>query len=246
MRFSQNGSKQTRMSLAAPDRLIADYTRMMLGAFYLNPGPLKILIIGLGGGTLARAVSSIATEAEVDIVEIDPAVIDAAKIYFNFKENSRIHIHKRDGRAFVGNAGKHGVTYDMVMLDAYDDRYIPGHMLTLEFLTEVKRILTPEGVLSANTWKSSLFFDNESVTYEAVFGRFFTLLKNNRVILAKNNGLPDRESIRRNSELLESKLERLGTGASYLLPLFSTLRNWNLNAAILTDQNVSSHLSKSN
>ena len=237
MRFSRKGSsKQTRMLLSATGLLIVNYNKMMLGALYLNPRPSKILMIGLGGGTLATAVSSIFPEIDIDIVEIDPAVINVATKYFNFKQNSRIHIYEKDGRAFVRNARACDAAYDMIMLDAYDDQYIPGHMMTMEFLLELKRILTPDGVLSANTWKSSPLYDSESVTYEAVFGTFFNLLKTNRVILAKNNGLPDFETILNNAELVEPKLATVGTGVSFLLPLFSVRQNWNLNAEVLTDQ----------
>ena len=60
--------------------------------------------------------------------------------------------------------------YDLIMLDAFDHEYIPEHLLTQEFLQEVKSLLAPGGVLAANTFSSSRLYDHESTTYAAVFG----------------------------------------------------------------------------
>ena len=68
-----------------------------------------------------------------------------------------------------------GKSYDLVMLDAYDHEYIPEHLLTREFLQEVKSLLKPGGIVAANTFSSSRLYDSESVTYRAVFGEFYNL-----------------------------------------------------------------------
>ena len=80
------------------------------------------------------------------------------------------------------------------MLDAYERQYIPEHMLTREFLTEVRSLLTPDGVVAANTFSSSRLYQNESVTYRSVFGPFYNLKSGNRVILAANGALPPIEA----------------------------------------------------
>ena len=82
-----------------------------------------------------------------------------------------------------------GTKYDVVMLDAFDHEYIPEHLLTREFLTEVKSLLSPQGVLVANTFSSSRLYDHESTTYADVFGTFYNLKRDNRVIIARPAGL---------------------------------------------------------
>jgi spermidine synthase len=215
---------------------------MMLGSLYLQPQPGKILIIGLGGGSLPTALSQIFPKAEIDVIEIDPAVVRVARKYFSFQTDSRMKVFEEDGRVFVKRAMKKGTKYDLIMLDAFDHEYIPEHLLTREFLSEVKKILTPEGVMAANTWSGSRLYDHESATYESVFDRFFSLRKKSRVILAKNNGLPTMDTINKNAKALEARLVPFGVGSKYLLPLFSAERDWRPGARILTDQFSPSNL----
>ncbi|HEY6643993.1 fused MFS/spermidine synthase [Povalibacter sp.] len=228
--------RQTCMDTRRPDRFALNYTRMMLGALYLQPQPRSILIIGLGGGTLPRALMKVLPEAKIDTVEIDPAVVRVAKQYFDFSPDSRVTVAEQDGRVFVKRAIREQRQYDLIMLDAFDHEYIPEHLLTREFLSEVKTLLTPGGVLAANTFSSSGLYDHESVTYAAVFGTFFNLKKENRVIFAVNGALPDTASINTNSAVHREDFAAFDVHPEFLLPLFSTRADWNVKARILTDQ----------
>ena len=85
--------------------------------------------------------------AEIHAIEIDPAVINVARKYFDFNPGKKITVFEEDGRVFVKRAIKKGYKYDLVLLDAFDHEYIPEHLLTKEFLEEVKRILLPTAFL---------------------------------------------------------------------------------------------------
>lgn len=249
LRFTRhNNTQQSCISLHNPDYLVFDCTKMMLGALYLTPNPRKVLVIGLGGGTLATALSRILPDAEMDVVEIDPAIVRVARKYFNFRPTPKVRITEEDGRVFVKRAIKKGEKYDLVMLDAFDNDYIPEHLLTKQFLSEVKTILSSDGVLAANTFYFSGLYNNESATYEAVYGDFYNLrkvLKNSRVILTRQDGLPSREELKKNSGDLAEQLRSVGVEASWLLPLFSTEQDWDPDARVLTDQYSPSNLLKS-
>lgn len=240
MRFTrQNNAQQSCITLNDPNTLVFNCNKLMMGALYLKPAPSRVLVIGLGGGTLPSALLTVLPKTDFDIVEIDPAVVRVAKKYFGFRPTSRVHITEEDGRVFVKRAIKKGEKYDMIMLDAFENEYIPPHMLTRQFLAEVKMILTPDGVVVANTFATSLIYDNESVTYEAVFGGFYNLKKyfdNSRVILAKNDSLPTPEMLKKNAEILDQRFRTLGIESSWLLPLFSTDQDWRTDVRILTDQ----------
>lgn len=243
MRFSRSRlTRQSCMSLSSPDMHVFDYTRMMLGALYLKPEPKKILVIGLGGGTLPMTLSRLLPNSEIDSVEIDPAVVRVAKKFFRFTTSPRMRVYEEDGRVFIKKAGKRGIQYDLVMLDAYDHEYIPEHLLTREFLTEVKKVLTSDGVLAANTYSMSGLYSNESATYEAVFGKFYNLKLTNRVIVLKVDGLPAQPELNRNAEQLEAKLQPFRVGGEFLLPLFSLKKDWDDGARVLTDQYSPSNL----
>lgn len=225
-----------------PNKLIFDYTQMMMAGLYVNPKPGKLLIIGEGGGTIPTALQEMFPDMQIDLVEIDAAVDRVAKRFFDFKPGPKMRVIIEDGRVFVKRMRLQNPQYNMIMLDAFDADYIPEHLLTREFLQEVKSILAPDGVLVANTFSNSALYDYESVTYRAVFGPFYNLKLGNRIIIAKNDGIPPLAQIRANAQVVEAQLQRRGTGANFLVPLFNTGIDWNPNTRILTDQYSPSNL----
>jgi len=243
MKFGRQATgRQTCQSLTEPDRLVFDYTRMMMAALYLNPSPQRILIIGLGGGTLPRTLQKILPTARIDAVEVDPAVVRVARTYFEFVPGQYTNVFEEDGRVFAKRMGRQRVRYDLVMLDAFDHEYIPEHLLTREFLLEIKGLLTEHGVLAANTFASSRLYDFESATYFSVFGDFYRLKKANRVILVRADGLPDRDELERNADRVEARLQPFGVGREWLLPLFAVESGWPKVTRLLTDQYSPSNL----
>lgn len=228
--------RQSCMDTRAPDRMVMNYPRMMLGSLFLNPEPRTVLIIGLGGGTLPRALQQILPQVRIDVVEIDPAVVRVAGRYFDFKANERVRVIEADGRVYVKRAIREDKRYDLIMLDAFDHEYIPEHLLTQEFLREVKTLLAPGGVLAANTFSSSRLYDHESTTYASVFGTYFNLKRENRVILYRDGSLATPQEIAANSARFATPFKPLGVEVDLLRPLFSTRADWNAGARVLTDQ----------
>jgi len=228
--------RQSCMDLARPERLVFDYAHMMLGSLLIEPRPKDVLIIGLGGGSLPRALSMLLPDASIDTVEIDPAVVRVARRYFQFVPGPNIRVYEEDGRTYVRRAQRTGRSYDLVMLDAYDHEYIPEHLLTQEFLREVRSLLRPGGVLAANTFSSSRLYNNESVTYRSVFGEFYNLKGNNRVILARNGALPAVSVLQQQAGALDAGFRKLGFSMQDIMPRFSMSIDWDTRARILTDQ----------
>lgn len=229
--------RQSCLNLQNPKQFALNYTRMMMGGtLFMGPPPKHILIIGLGGGTLPMALAEILPEAQIDVVEIDPAVTRMAKRYFGFRDGPKMKVIEADGRVYVKRAIRAGQRYDAILLDAFDHEYIPEHLLTREFLAEVKSLLTPEGVLVGNTFSSSQLYDHESTTYAAVFGTFFNLKRENRVIVARPAGLPGGDELRARALDYELALRGFGVDATAVLPLFTTRTDWNTKARVLTDQ----------
>lgn len=234
-RFCRIG-RQTCQDVKHPDRIVMNYPQMMLSSLFVKPEPRSVLIIGLGGGTIPRALHELVPQARIDVVEIDPAVVKVARRYFDLGDNSELNVIEADGRVQVKKALREQRSYDLIMLDAFDHEYIPEHLLTREFLQEVKALLAPGGVLAANTFSSSQLYDHESVTYASVFPEFFNLKKENRVIIAANGPLPGADQLRANSQRFEQTFHSFGISANKLLPLFSRKQDWERDARILTDQ----------
>src|SRR5436309_3245366 len=126
MSFSRTTvARQSCVSLADPAKLVFNYARMMMAALYLNPAPQRILILGLGGGTLPSAFQRLFPAAAIDAVEIDPAVVRVARKYFGFEEAPKTRVFEEDGRVFVKRMQRTNAQYDLIVLDAFDHQYIP-------------------------------------------------------------------------------------------------------------------------
>jgi spermidine synthase len=235
-RRSVGQNRQTCMEMEDPDYFVFPYTRMMLGVLIVKPDPKRILIVGLGGGTLPMALRDILPDAHIDVVEIDPAVVKVARDFFAYIEDPALQTYAEDGRIFVKKALLDGATYDLIMLDAFEDEYIPEHLLTLEFLQEVKELMAPGGVVAANTFSASGLYSHESATYEAAFGPFYNLKSSNRVIWAQEGGLVDRDALVRMAEIMGPHFEKRGFEADWLVKLIRAERDWSEDARVLTDQ----------
>lgn len=230
--------RQSCIIMDDPGRFALNYTRLALGGllFASSVDPQRVLIVGLGGGTIPTALRGILPQAEIDVAEIDPAVTEVAQKYFGFHEDPKLKVFEVDGRVYVKRAIREGKKYDAILLDAFDQEYIPEHMLTREFLAEAKSLLAPGGVLVGNTFSSSKLYDHESTTYAAVFGTFFNLKTANRVIVARPAGLPTAAQLRERARQFASPLRERGVDIDALLPLFTTRVDWDTSARVLTDQ----------
>lgn len=219
----EGGGRQTCIQLNDPEKMVFEYTRLMMSALFVNPEPKNVLIIGLGGGTLPQALHKVLPAATIDSVEIDPAVVKVAQRYFGYQLGPRQRVFVEDGRAFVERALQEGRRYDMVMLDAFDADYIPAHLLTLEFFEQIRGVLAPDGVVVGNSFAQSHMYERESATYAAAFGDFFNLragLEGNRVIIATVGELPDESEVRRNAALLAKRLRPFGIDAESIVDAF--------------------------
>lgn len=243
-RYPRIVGRQSCKLLDEPKRLVFHYTRMQMSALLLNPRPRRILIIGEGGGTIPTALQQMRPDAEIDVVELDKAVDSVARAWFDFKPGPKTRVHISDGRIFVKRMAGKRPNYDLVILDAFEADYIPEHMLTREFLQEVKANMAPDGVIVANTFADSALYDHESVTYRTVFGPYFNLKQANRIILGRRDGIrpDDLAAARKNAVDLEGALAARGVSPQSLLALLDPDIDWDPDARILTDQYSPSNL----
>ena len=117
------------------------------GGARLSGEPKKILMIGLGGGSISTYLGRYMPEVAIDTVEIDPGVIRPRRQYFGIRETPRVRYLDGDGRVFL-NRNKE--RYDLILVDAYHGGYVPFHLLTREFYALVKQRLAPGGAAAFN------------------------------------------------------------------------------------------------
>ncbi|MDX1594711.1 MAG: fused MFS/spermidine synthase [Gammaproteobacteria bacterium] len=109
----------------------------------LHPGGTRALVIGLGAGMAPRWY--VARGITVDVVDIDPDVVDLARRHLDFTTNGRVAIE--DARTFLARPGPR---YDYILLDVFSGDVTPGHLLSREAVTLVAGRLDDGGVLALN------------------------------------------------------------------------------------------------
>ena len=114
----------------------------------LPPGPLAVTHIGGGACTLARWVAVTRPGSPQIVLEPDAAVTELVRARLPFPREARIRVRAVDGR--TGVAALKDASADVVVLDAFHGGRVPPELTTLEFMTQVARVLKPTGVLLAN------------------------------------------------------------------------------------------------
>src|SRR6476619_8423032 len=110
--------------------------------------PLEhVAILGNAGGTTARALGVYYPQAQVDGVELDPAVSRIGFRYFGMGDNPRLVVHNLDARPFMRSTDSR---YDLIVVDAYRQPYVPFYLATREFFRLVRDHLTPGGIVALN------------------------------------------------------------------------------------------------
>ncbi|MBY0438201.1 MAG: methyltransferase domain-containing protein, partial [Burkholderiales bacterium] len=140
---------QSRMRLDRPDELSLAYTRAMMGGLMFMPHARDFLMIGLGGGSLAKFIHRRLPRARVTAVEINAQVLIAARTMFGVpKDGKRFKAVLGDGAKVVGTLAP--ASYDIVLLDAYcGGRQVPA-ITRRAFYERVRGVLRPGGVLVVN------------------------------------------------------------------------------------------------
>ena len=107
----------------------------------------SMLIIGNSGGTIARAFGEFYPDVLIDGVEIDPEVTEVGRRYLGLDDNPRLTVFDADGRPYLRLTEK---SYDIIVVDAYKQPYIPFYLATQEFFELTRDHLNPGGILALN------------------------------------------------------------------------------------------------
>lgn len=142
---------QGAMRIARPWALELDYTREMMAALLLRPEPewpRKVLLIGLGAASLTKFLYRHRPQAKLTVVEIEPAVVAAARQFFKLPEDpKRLKIEIADGVAWLADCNK---SFDLILLDGFDADARAGALDTLPFYRACRAHLNDTGLLSVN------------------------------------------------------------------------------------------------
>lgn len=148
LRFDRpDGNDQSLILKSNPAAVPLEYVRVAAAGLALTPGRERALVMGLGGGSFPMLLRRKVPGMAVEVVDINPVVVDVARRFFGVREDEQLHITVDDGGHFMKQPGPR---YDVMLLDAYSDAGIPEHLQAREFFEDVKRRLAPRGAAIIN------------------------------------------------------------------------------------------------
>jgi spermidine synthase len=202
---------QSAMRLDAPDALALDYTRCMMGFLLFHPQPREMLMIGLGGGSLAKFVHRHLRSARARVVELDPRVVEVARRLFHLPpDDARLEVEVGDGVDALAPE-----CADVLVIDGFEDESVPGALTSQAFFDATWGALRAPGVLVMNLMSDDPQLDRVLQRMENAYGGAvlcLPALSDPNVIAFALKGAPGRMAWRD----LRERAERLA--ARYGLP----------------------------
>lgn len=190
-----DGAPQSATYIDGRESYPFDYSSYLHIPMLLKSDVDRVLFIGGGGFSTPKRYLAEYPEVTVDVVELDPEVIDVAYRYFDVPDSPRLNVIQGDGRAYLEETDQ---TYDVIVLDAYRKDRVPYHLTTREFFSLAANRLDDSGalvanIISASSGPGSAFFRAEYRTMGQVFPTLYAfptsdtrLLQNIEVVASKS------------------------------------------------------------
>lgn len=164
-------ARQSSMLLRDPFQLALSYTRAMCAALLFNDSPQRILMIGLGGGSLAKFLLQHFPDTHIDAVELRPEVHKVAQQFFALPDEPRLQLFYEDAGSFIRTAAAEYSGYDLIFIDAFLDLGIAYSVIGMSFFEACYERLSTEGVLSMNLWSDDRihakdFIDDMALSFD--------------------------------------------------------------------------------
>lgn len=147
-----NDHRQSSFSLQQPDGLALHYTRNMLTALLFNPAPQHVLLLGLGGGSLARFLLAQFPECRITALESRAAVVSIAQRFFHLPQDPRLDIITGDGVHYIANTEQQ---FDLILVDAFDPEGVHPGVCSPAFFSDIQQRLAARAVMSMNLWTTN-------------------------------------------------------------------------------------------
>jgi spermidine synthase len=182
---------QSAMRLDDPFALELDYTRCMMAFLLFHPEPRRALMIGLGGGSLAKFFHRHLTRLHTHVVEYDDRVIATARALFHVpSDDARLTVEHGDGVEALAPE-----CCDLLVVDGYEDEATPAAMVSQAFFDACWWTLEDPGVLVVNFMDDDPNFDRNLQRIERAFGGAviaFQSLRDPNIVVIGLKGLPPR------------------------------------------------------
>jgi len=146
-------ARQSSMLLAEPDRLHSLYARAMMAGLLFHDTPREVLMIGLGGGTIAKFLLHQFADCRLKVVEFRSSVLKVARSHFGLPFDQRLKIKIGCGAQHVHQASQtQSEQHDLIVIDAYDHAGMAPEVSSEIFFDNCRTLLTKDGLLVINLW----------------------------------------------------------------------------------------------
>jgi len=200
-------SIQSVMNLDAPDALITPYTRKMMAFLLFNPQPKSIVMVGLGGGSLAKFCYRHLRKTQITVVEIDARVVALRDEFSVPVDDARFRIVCDDGAYYISQLSD---PVDVILVDAFDPIGLAPTLAGSDFYLQAAQRLSPRGVLVMNFSGDTNRYATHIRGIRAAFGRSTRLVPvasdDNLLLFAFGRRVPQPTTAR-----YESRAQRLQT-----------------------------------
>ena len=145
---------ETMVDLDRPQKLLIEYTQYMFLSYSHRGEQKKVLIVGLGGGSMVHFLKHADPGLKIDVVEIDPQIVELADRYFQIRSEGNVKIICQDAFKYLVDTNE---KYDVIYMDAFlkpscetDPNGVPLALKTTQFYQQVEQKLTPDGLVVFN------------------------------------------------------------------------------------------------
>ena len=203
------GMIQSAMRLSRPDQLVLRYSQAMMCFTLFKPKPRHILMVGLGGGSLAKFCYRHLPHARITVLELRADVIALRDQFLIPPDDERFQIIHADALDYIARTP---ACADVLLIDGFDDNGLPPALGSARFYADCRRALRPDGVLVANIFSYDQHYDDMLRRLGFVFARrlcwFDGIAGNNRIIFAVKDGIHPSRALR--MQRLVALRQRLG------------------------------------
>lgn len=181
----EGGDIQSEMLLSHPDALVLDYARAMMCFALFVRSPRHILMVGLGGGSLAKFCYRHFPHARITVLEISAEVIALRNQFYVPADDARLRIVHTDAADYIRGAP---ASADVILVDGFDAAGMPEALGSAQFYSDCRRALRTGGVLVANLLAYDALHDTLVARVQEAFGArtcdFHGIAGNNHLLFA--------------------------------------------------------------
>ena len=143
------GEVQSEMDPADPDALVLAYARAMMCFVLFKPQPEHIVMVGLGGGSLAKFCYRYLPHSRITVLELRADVIALRERFAVPPDSARFRVVHCDAAKYMPQLRD---SVDVLLVDGFDANGLPASLVTEHFYADCRRALRPDGVLAANVF----------------------------------------------------------------------------------------------